>query len=221
MTMKQATGNHTLTLAQINPDAGMHPVPTDPVVLEAALRAGERMLERYPYLVARFGERGRRFTASDSAWLATLIRYPQALVDAQVFWLGGVLSHRGIPRLLLERHLIALARELRSVSAPADSDVQRLCRAATALAAQRRARLDDRTIARVERSLARSLRTTSLNHWRGTGEIIASAVADQVNDVTADLGATVDWLIDERRFARAWISAVTEALGCARAGVRA
>jgi hypothetical protein len=209
-----------MELAAINPDAGTHPIPRDPARLAAALQAGERILTRYPYVTERFGARGRRFTASDSAWLATLPSYPQALVDAQVSWLGGVLAHRGIPLLLLERQLILLAQEFRRCRASSHHDSDTLCAAATALAIQRRARLEDRTIGQVERCLARTLRASSLCHWRGTGEIIASAVADHANGVTADLSTTIPWLSDERRFTRPWIEAIVQAVETARAGLK-
>jgi hypothetical protein len=220
MTSSPPSQVEPVELSEINPDAGTHPIPRDPARLAAALRAGERMLTRYPYLTERFGTRGRRFTASDSAWLATLVSYPQALVDAQVSWLGGVLAHRGVPQILLERQLVLLAQELRRCPAPSGQDCATLCAAATALATQRRARLEDRTIVRVERSLASALRAASACHWRGTGEIISSAVADQANGVTADLGATIPWLSDRHRFGHGWIEAIMRAVEDARAALK-
>ena len=36
----------------------------------------------------RYGERGRQFTRSDSAWIATLAGHPFPVVERQIDWLG-------------------------------------------------------------------------------------------------------------------------------------
>jgi len=97
---------------EINPDAGNHPMPDVLRELRAALVAGERSWQESPYYFARYGERGRRFTRSDSGWLVTLGREEQPVVDRQVDWLARVLSGRGMPSILLERHLAILHEEL-------------------------------------------------------------------------------------------------------------
>ena len=87
-------------------------MPSDPREIEAAVEAGNVTWERYPYYEWRYGERGRRYTASDSAWLATLSLLDQENVDQQVHWLGRVLAVRGMPRLLLRDHLRTLYQYL-------------------------------------------------------------------------------------------------------------
>ena len=96
----------------LNPEAGAHPVPTDLREIEAAVHAGEKCLQKIPYFEARYGERGRRFTSSDSAWLVTLSDLDDAQAIEQVFWLGRVLAARGMPRLTLQIHLELLFEEL-------------------------------------------------------------------------------------------------------------
>lgn len=96
----------------LNPGAGRHVVAEDPRELRAALRAGVRSWERFPYYERRYGRRGRRFTRSDSAWLVTLASLPQSEVDRQIRWLGQVLAARGMPRWMLELHLEVLHEEL-------------------------------------------------------------------------------------------------------------
>jgi hypothetical protein len=91
-------------VTSLNPEAGSHPIPSDPRELQAAVRAGERCWQRFPYFSQRYGHRGEKFTSSDSAWLVTLVEYDQARVHQQVAWLGQVLAARGMPRLLLETH---------------------------------------------------------------------------------------------------------------------
>lgn len=100
------------TATALNPEAGEHCVPQDPAVLQAALRAGRRCREAFSYYERRYGDRGRRFTDSDAAWLAALTDQPVAIVTDQVIWLGRVLSARGMPFLLMERQLELLVEEL-------------------------------------------------------------------------------------------------------------
>ena len=99
----------------LNPEAGDHPVPQDPEILQAAVRAGRRCWDEFSYYELRYGERGRRFTDSDAAWLAALAGQPAAVVTDQVLWLGRVLSARGMPFLLMERQLELLVEELEAL----------------------------------------------------------------------------------------------------------
>ena len=63
-------------VAAINFEAGDHAMPQNPLEIDLALRAAKVAWEKYPYLAHRYGERGRRFTDSDSCWLVTLTRAP-------------------------------------------------------------------------------------------------------------------------------------------------
>src|SRR4051812_34517008 len=85
----------------LNPRAGHHLVTADPRELAAVERAGERSWSTWTYYARRYGERGRQFTRSDSAWVATLGGQAADLVDQQIRWLGALLAARGMPRLLL------------------------------------------------------------------------------------------------------------------------
>ncbi len=68
-------------LNPLNPAAGGVPVPEDVREVKAALRAGAVSCRVFPYLDWRFGERGEKFTRSDSAWLVWLTRLDQERVD--------------------------------------------------------------------------------------------------------------------------------------------
>ena len=81
----------------INFWAGDHAMPQDPLEIGLALRAGRTAWEQYPYLEQRFGERGRRFTSSDSCWLVTLARQPAATACGNLEWLRTVLATDGDP----------------------------------------------------------------------------------------------------------------------------
>src|SRR3954452_4196864 len=98
--------------SSLNPSAGHHVVTADPRELAACERAGDRSWSTWTYYAHRYGERGRQFTRSDSAWIATLGGQTAAMVEQQIRWLGTVLAARGMPRLLLEDHLRILHEEL-------------------------------------------------------------------------------------------------------------
>jgi heme oxygenase len=114
------------TATALNPEAGDHPVPQNPLILQAALRAGRRCRDEFSYYERRYGERGRRFTESDAAWLAALADQPASVVTAQVQWLGRVLSARGMPFLLMERQLELLVEELEGVGSRVPTEALRL-----------------------------------------------------------------------------------------------
>jgi hypothetical protein len=100
---------HNVT--SINPEAGSHEMPEDPVEIDVALRAGLRTWKQFPYLEQRFGDRGKRFTASDSCWLLSLITLEYNSIKKNIEWLRAVLSSRGIPSLILAKHMQELSTE--------------------------------------------------------------------------------------------------------------
>ena len=84
-------------------------MPQNPLEIDLALRAAKVAWEKYSYLEYRYGERGRRFTDSDSCWLFTLTRAPREVVVTKALeWLRTVLASRGIPAVILEFHLMAI-----------------------------------------------------------------------------------------------------------------
>lgn len=99
-------------ITAINPEAGNHELPLDPRVLEIALNVGEQCWNKFPVLKRKFGERGRRFTLSDSCWLVTLADFPEQVARDQVLWLARMLDPRGVPPYMIQYHLRKLGREL-------------------------------------------------------------------------------------------------------------
>ncbi|HEY6880780.1 MAG TPA: biliverdin-producing heme oxygenase, partial [Polyangiales bacterium] len=91
--------------APLNVEAGTHAIPRDVREVQAALSAGEQSFRRWSYYGARYGERGLRFTRSDSCWLVTLARHEGDAALRHLRWLARVLAARGMPTLLLEQHL--------------------------------------------------------------------------------------------------------------------
>ncbi len=101
-----------LKVTSLNPEAGNHPIPKDPEEIRVALVAGQRCRQEFPYFDLRYGDRGRRFTSSDVAWLVTLCDLEADGVAQQVMWLADLLARLGMPKYLLERQLVILVEEL-------------------------------------------------------------------------------------------------------------
>ena len=55
-----------------NPEAGDHVISVDPAEQSAAAAAIRASWREFPYYARRYGERGWRFSLSDTGWLQTL-----------------------------------------------------------------------------------------------------------------------------------------------------
>src|SRR6201996_8866117 len=94
----------------INPEAGDHAVSVDPLEKSAAEAAVRASWREFPYYAKRYGERGWRFSLSDTGWIQTLCHLGSDEARTQAAWLGRLLATRGMPTYMLERHLILLHR---------------------------------------------------------------------------------------------------------------
>lgn len=201
-----ATRPHRRFLATtLNPEAGVHPVPNDPSEMAAALRAGARCLEEHPYFLSRYGERGRRFTGSDAAWLVSLTALPPADVSGQVGWLASVLARKGMPSLLLERQLVLLAEELRAGGVPRDGGV--LERAARELADRRREALPEETCARLAETFVDSCGHGTGEERRAAAGLLLAAAADEATGLSGTVRAVTEWYRGPR-YPGSWNGAV-------------
>jgi hypothetical protein len=163
----------------LNPDAGMTPMPSDPREIEAALRAGLASHRITPYYGFRYGERGARFTRSDSAFLATLPDHTEATIKRQVEWLAGVLANRGMPSLLLEQHLRVLGKTLMRAVPERRASYHALIVAADGLRERRRRHLPDETARALVEGFLSDAGLPRTRLARGTGQILVAAVADE------------------------------------------
>lgn len=196
----------------LNPGAGRHVVAEDPRELRAALRAGVRSWERFPYYERRYGRRGRRFTRSDSAWLVTLASLPQSEVDRQIRWLGQVLAARGMPRWMLELHLEVLHEEL-VLSVPEAGDAYApLLSAARHLRDQRHSVLEERVWGEIGASFDAAVGSRWARQLPGIGGLLVAAVADEALGVRHAVSSLEGWLTDPGRFPPAWATAVRQTL---------
>ncbi|WP_229117424.1 hypothetical protein [Enemella dayhoffiae] len=200
---------------EVNPEAGDHWVTTDPAALEAVTEAIRTSYAAFPYWEARFGVRGRAFSASDSGWLVTIAAEEPAQAYAQVRWLAGVLAARGMPTVLLDEHLLTLADAL-TRHCPGDESRPEVLRLAGEQLRHRRTEVIDAD--RAGELAAAFDRATA--HLPGAvpncGELIVSSVCDE-RDEPAAVGALVQWLADPERFGAGWIAAVERTLRAAYA----
>lgn len=212
-------------VAGLNPEAGDHAMPQDPRDIALALRAGREAWDAFPYLAQRFGARGTRFTTSDSCWLVSLTEHSEAVVTRQLVWLRNVLATRGIPTIILERHLGAIVRALRAEDAPvaAAAPAERAGRYDTFLAQceAERQRYGPALVRAIAEGEARLAGTVAGTVGRGVGRgtttpdaaaLVASAWLDERAGIPGAFAATRDWLVAPDRFSPEWIAGIA-ALG--------
>jgi hypothetical protein len=206
--------------ASLNADAGHHGITADPREVEAAVRAGEETLRRVPYVTWRFGDRGRRFGHSDSAWLAGLTWLAQEELERQIGWLGELLSARGMPRLLLERHLIVLREALAAAVPERAGDYAKLGVAAEHLRRVRVNHVAETSAARIAAGFDAAVGEEWASERVGVGELLVAAVADEHAGVEHAVSSLMEWLTDPERFSATWIAAVKETVSEARTHAR-
>jgi hypothetical protein len=192
-------------------------VTGDPRELTAAERAGERSWAAWAYYEHRYGDRGRRFTRSDSAWIATLPGWPASVVERQVRWLGTLLAARGMPRLLLEEHLRILHEELVAAVPERVLEYASLLQAAEGLRSERETYLPESELRVLETGFRDLLEQPTEDDLRA-GALIAAAVADERAGVPRAVASLMAWLADPARFPAPWLAAVERTLGRARRG---
>lgn len=204
-------------LTTLNSEAGDHLVCRESRELQAALRAGDRSRARFPYYERRYGERGRRFTRSDSAWLVALAEQEPAVIAEQITWLARVLAARGMPRWLLETHLEVLHVELIS-AVPGKAIVYASLRGAARLLRDERLRhLDESLFPAATSAFAARVGAEWDRHLPETGAMLVAAVADELAGVPRAVSSVVRWMTDPSLFPPRWIEAVTATIAGARA----
>jgi hypothetical protein len=200
----------------LNPEAGDHAVPDDPREIRAALVAGERTRRRFVYYERRYGERGRRFTHSDSAWIVTLAGRPE-IAERQLRWLGALLAARGMPRWLLEEHLHVLHAELVAAVPERRSAYEDLLRVAASFRAERLGQLDEATSEAVAAAFTRRVGPDAAAELPEAGALLVAAVADEQGGLDHAVDSLLQWLADPTRFSSAWVTAATDTVAEARA----
>jgi hypothetical protein len=206
----------TFASTSINPEAGNHAVPVDAREISAAIAAGRLCREEFPYFDERYGERGKRFTDSDAAWLATLAKLTIPLIISQVAWLGGVLASRGMPRITLERQLFCLHKELIKAIPDNRTEYDKLTEAASWLKTERLRHVPSEIFESLCHSFVAKTENESDGKMKGTGSLIVSAVSDEKAGIMTAVQSIEAWLTDTERFSAAWIATVKDTIAQAR-----
>lgn len=202
----------------INPAAGSYPVTSDPREVAASVAAGERSWREFPYYEARYGERGRLFGHSDGAWLSLVAGGPQEQVNAEVMWLGSVLSSRGMPQYLLERHLEFLYEALCEAVPEKREIYGRLLRAAEMLRGLRTSQISVDYYRRAAAEFEQRVGPEWNQRFPHMGVLLVSAAADERLGIGRAVPALEEWVTDPERFPAPWIQAARETLRRARGG---
>lgn len=205
-------------LVAVNVEAGHHALPDDVRELLAALSAAEASFHTGRYYAARFGERGIRFSRSDSCWLATMARSTPAEAHKHIRWLGRVLSNRGMPELLLEQHLHVLHDALCAALPEHTADYAVLRAVADSLAEAREASLPPEDA----RALCEQfVREVGPAHGPVAADeaarLLCAAIADVRSGAPRAVASLISFLGDPERFGERWGAAVTRLLNAADA----
>lgn len=207
---------NTVPAESINPYAGSHPISSDPVEVQAAWGAAEMSLREFPYFLERYGDRSRLFGASDGAWLATLQDRTPGEVEQEVLWLGTVLASRGMPRLLLERHLEFLHAQLVRAAPERTEAYDALLAGARALRERRRAHLSDEAMEELVRDFDAHAGRATTSRLPRMGRILVSAVVDEADGLANAVHAVLEWAHDPASFPDEWLIAVENTVRSAR-----
>lgn len=212
-----ASDGMSFTATCLNPEAGNHAVPADEREIVAAITAGRLCREEFPYFDARYGDRGKRFTDSDAAWLASLTSLATPLMISQVAWLGGVLASRGMPRITLERQLFHLHKELIQIDAGKRIEYDKIMEAVSWLRNERLRYITEEKFDSLGKSFAALTDNEMNGSMKGTGYLIVSAVCDEKAGIATALPSIETWLMDAGRFGKEWCAAVHGTIAQARA----
>ncbi len=189
--LEDQLGHHVVSL---NPEAGQHPIPSDERELRASVAAAHRCWNAFPYFEMRYGDRGKRFAASDAAWLTTLCNLEVGALIDQVFWLADVLSVRGIPTWLLENQLRMLHEELMKARPEEMARYERLLLASDVLRSRRASAFSEEKMVAFGHELKERFFRGSNGPWKDLCLVLAAATADEVSGIQGSLEAVLSWL---------------------------
>lgn len=199
-------------ITRINPEAGNHPMPQDEREIGAALRASAQGWNEFGYYLQRYGQRGKRFSDSDTCWLATLAALEPAIVRQQIDWLCRVLASRGMPTIMMEYSLRFLSAELAKVVPEKQASYQKLVDAADSLRAAREKIVASSDLQSLSAEFDQAIPDDMAQDYRNTGKLLVAAVADEKGGIKGSVAALQGWLTDPQRFSGGWIGAVTSIL---------
>lgn len=202
----------------LNPEAGEHVISADAGEQAAAEAATRLSWREFPYYAKRYGERGWRFSLSDSGWLQTLCELSPDAARAQMLWLANLLAARGMPRYLMERHLEHLHAELVARMPDRAGRYDFLRSLAAQLRELREASLPSAAFARLASEFDSRVRGGK-DAVKNMGTVIVAAVADDAAGIGSVLSKVREWAEDPAQFDPEWVQAVQAVIEQARAAL--
>ncbi|MCF8129440.1 MAG: biliverdin-producing heme oxygenase [Deltaproteobacteria bacterium] len=199
-------------VTRINPEAGNHPIPTDEREIQAALKASNRGWAEFGYYEQRYGKRGKKFSDSDTCWLATLTALDPETLQKQIDWLCRILATRGMPSIMMERTLTVLHEELSRAIPDKMSLYEKLEVSADTLRRSRENVFSDKAFRSLAEEFETDIEPEMAAKFRSTGQLLVAAVADEKNGIEGSVAALKEWLTDGNRFSTKWIRAVKKTL---------
>jgi heme oxygenase len=197
-------------VTRINPEAGNHPMPDDKHEIQAALKASDRGWTEFPYYEHRYGERGKRFSDSDTCWLVTLTRLDQESMQRQIEWIGRVLATRGMPQIMLEKTLKYLHEELTIAIPDNTATYDKLLTSAEILRKARTQLISEKELESLSNEFDQFAGAELSKQFKNTGRLLVASVVDEKNGITGAISALQEWVTDEARFPNTWISGVKD-----------
>lgn len=208
---EKTLGNH---ITSFNPEAGNYPIPTNPLEIKAAITAGMRCWDEFPYFEKRYGERGRRFTVSDSVWLVTICELPDEGVLNQVNWLAKFLAVRGMPTITMEIQMQALYQELSKLVPENEPKYSKYLKAAEHIKQQRIAHIAESTFEDCNLIFDKYFADNNVSGKtyvelkKNIGKLVASSIIDEMNGIPDVRNSTENWLKNVDVFPENWILAI-------------
>jgi heme oxygenase len=190
----------------VNPEAGQHAIPQNPVEIGIALRSGIKAWNKYPYLDMRYSERGVRFTGSDSCWLATLYRYNFESMRKNISWLRKILATRGIPTIILESHLTELYAEFLSCLPERANEFQKYEEMIRELQTERFRLLPPEALRDLESEFVPRFNNCPGPKLSSASTLIVSARLDEQSGIAGARDAVMQWVYMPGRFSDEWIA---------------
>lgn len=196
-----------------NPEAGDVHVPADDQLADAVEHAVLLTWRHNPYYRLRFGERGLRFSLSDSGWMATLPDHGVSGARQQLTWLHRVLANRGMPGWLLEDHLGMMQRVLDRRVPHRRDDWAVFGTVRGELADARRAVLPDAELNARAEAFARAAGAPGHRLFVGAGRLLAGAWADQEQGMPKAIETMLSWVANRDHLPESWCDRCEEAVG--------
>ena len=202
----------TFHATRINPEAGNHPIPDDEREIQAALKASHRGWSEFPYYEKRYGDRGKRFSDSDTCWLVTLTRLDSESMQKQIEWLSRVLSTRGMPLIMLEYMLKFLHEELVKAVPAKKATYDKLFKASEMLRELRVQIMPEKEFEALSREFDQAVGSELAEEFNNTGKLLVSSVIDEKSGIIGAVAALQGWFMDSDRFPENWIETVNSTI---------